>query len=245
MRPAGDAASASWRAEGAGTDWCVLRAASVVGVRHRLAGLPSDDSYAWAHGDGILLMAVADGVGSVPGSAGAAERACRAAVEAGLAGSGADSDTVVWAALAAGNQAAAAGNGATTLVVAALLADGTGSIGRIGDSTAFLLAGDGAVAETFEPPDPDRTDTATAALPGEVGDAEVTSFELPGDGILVLATDGVADPWRDGPSTVAPALAGALMDRPGPAQLLAVADFSRQGCHDDRTIVCAWLTTGG
>ncbi|HET6963887.1 MAG TPA: protein phosphatase 2C domain-containing protein, partial [Acidimicrobiales bacterium] len=203
----------------------------------------------WAHGDGILLMAVADGVGSVAGSSGAAERACRAAVEGGLgeaeAAAGRDPDTVVRAALAAGNQAAAEGNGATTLVVAALLADGTGSTGRIGDSTAFLLGEDGAVAEAFEPPDPDRTDTSTAALPGEVDEAEVTSFELPGDGILVLATDGIADPWRDGPSTVAPALAGALMERPGPAQLLAVADFSRQGCHDDRTIVCAWLTAGG
>ncbi len=229
----------------------MLRAASVVGVRHRLAGLPSDDSYAWAHHEGVLVMAVADGVGSVPGASGAAERACRAAVAAGVAvgvavgGGDGDPDGAVRAAVAAGNQAAAEGDGATTLVVAALLADGRGSVGRIGDSYAFILDGDGAATETFEPPDPDRTDTTTAALPGEVGNAEVRPFELSGDAILVLATDGVADPWRDGPATVAPALAGALLERPGPAQLLAVADFSRQGCHDDRTIVCVWLAPGG
>lgn len=225
----------------------MLRVASVVGVRHRLAGQPSDDGYAWAHGPGTLVMAVADGVGAVPGSAAAAARACGAAVTVGLERSEGENDPgeVVRAALAAGNQAAAEGTGATTLVVAVLQRDGRASMGRVGDSTAFLVEQAGPVAELFDPPDPDRADTATAALPDVRAGTEIRSVALSGQAVLVLATDGVADPWRDGPGTVAPALADAVREHPGPLQLLAVTDFSRQGCHDDRTILCVWMAPGG
>ena len=218
----------------------------MVGVRHRLAGQASDDSYAWAHGPGALVSAVADGVGSVPGSSAAAERACRAAVQAGLeaVAAGEESSAAVRAAIEAGERASAEGEGATTLVVAVILAGGTVSVGRVGDSTAFLVDQAGA-SELFDPPDPDRADPVTAALPGGAEGAAFGSLTLSADGVLVLATDGVADPWRDGPTTVAPALTDAIREHPGPLQLLAVTDFSRQGCHDDRTLLCAWLTPSG
>ena len=57
---------------------------------------------------------------------------------------------------------------------------------------------------------------------------------------LVLVTDGVADPLRDGPETVAPALAGALGEPPDAVALVGLVDFSRQGCHDDRTLLGVW-----
>lgn len=60
---------------------------------------------------------------------------------------------------------------------------------------------------------------------------------------LVLVTDGVADPLRDGPETVAPALAGALGQPPGALSLIGLVDFSRQGCHDDRTLLGVWRLT--
>ena len=82
LRPVGGAAGASWRAEGGSTGWCTLRAASVAGVRHRLAGQGPEDSFAWAVEAERLVVAVADGVGSVTESAGTAERACLAAVSA-------------------------------------------------------------------------------------------------------------------------------------------------------------------
>lgn len=65
---------------------------------------------------------------------------------------------------------------------------------------------------------------------------------------LVLVTDGVAEPLRDGPATVAPELAHVLMSAPAaeltPLELARAADFSRRGAHDDRTVLAAWLTDG-
>ena len=233
----GGAAGAGWRAEGASNSWVTLRAASVVGVRHRLAGQASDDSFAWASTDDVLAVAVSDGIGSVPGSAEAAERAARAAVGAAVVA--AEPHQRVRSAFEAAGRAAA-GGGATTLVVALVTPDGAAALGRVGDSTAFLVDADGGWEELFDPPDPDRADTATAALPGDDDPAVRTVRLVPGDH-LVLLTDGIADPWRDGPTTVAPALVQTIVAGPEPAQLLVAADFSRQGCHDDRTVAVLWL----
>lgn len=239
LRPAGDASSAGWRAEGASTEWCTLRAASVAGVRHRLAGQEPEDSFAWAHADGVLLVAVTDGVGSVAESAGAAARAGRAAVDAGLTAAADGPEAALRTAVDAANRAAH-GGGATTLVVALVDRAGTGAVARVGDSTAFLVGDDGPAVELFDPPDPDRVDAATAALPAARPEPEIRRIPAGGAPLLVLVTDGVADPWRDGPTTVAPAVTAALRERPDPPELLVLADFSRQGCHDDRTLVCVW-----
>jgi hypothetical protein len=212
----------------------------VVGVRHRLAGQPSDDCYAWALGPDRLVLVVADGVGSVPDSAGAAARASQAAVDAALGATGSDP---VEAALSAADRAAA-GGGATTLAVAVIEPDGAAALGRVGDSTAFRVEADGTWAELFDAPDPDHADPTTPALPGAVEWAERRSAGLQPSDVLVLVTDGVGDPWRDGPGTVAPALVDVLLAGPDPVGLLVAADFSRQGCHDDRTIVAVSLHPG-
>lgn len=254
LRPDGDAASAAWRADGGRTEWCSVRVASVVGVRHRLAGEGTDDSYAWCHRDGVLMVAVADGIGSVPGSAGAAERACRAAAASNPAASNpaasdpaaSDPAAPTGCAEAAVREAvtaaavAAQGGGATTLVVACLRRGGEAAVARIGDSSAFLIRSDGSAVELFEPPDPDRADTATPALPMEGAGPEVRSVTVSPGEALVLVTDGVADPWRDGPATVAPVLSKGLSAAPGPLQMLGLTDFSRLGCHDDRTVLAVW-----
>lgn len=221
-----------------------MRAASVVGVRHRLAGQGSDDSYAWVHDHDALAVAVADGVGSRPGSADTAARACRAAAREALAVAGRSPEEAVRAAVGAANAAAnaacdSASGGATTLVVALVRREGGGAVGRVGDSSAWWIGRDGA-GELFDPPDPERSDTATAALPMGEPDVELRSLTTGPGTVLALLTDGLADPLRDGPATVSPALTAALRDRPDPLQLLSLADFSRQGCHDDRTIVCVW-----
>ncbi len=262
LRSAGDAASASWRADGASRDWCTLRAASVVGVRHRLAGQGPEDSYAWAcAGAGALFVAVADGVGSLPGSAAAAARAASAAVTAarGALPAGAAGERVphgecgaageLAGALVAGVEAAnraAEGGGATTLVMGALSASGRVILARVGDSSAFVVRADGQAAEAFPHVWRDSVETTTAALPAADPALEVVEVEGgvgPGE-VLLLATDGLAEPWRDGPTTVAPALSRVLLGQPGPLELLRAVDFSRQGCHDDRTALCAWLTGG-
>lgn len=239
LAPAGDDSVAGWRAEASSTGWCTLRAASVVGVRHRLAGLGSDDSFAWARSEQRLVVAVGDGLGSIPGSAGASRRAAGAAVAAALGQTGEDLAEAAGSGVAAAN-AAAQGGGATTLVVAVIDPSGEVALARVGDSTAFAVKAGGSWVELFDPPDPDRATAVTPALPAAVTAVEAVSAGIWDGSVLVLATDGVADPWRDGPTTAAPSLAETVLSRPSAVELLAVTDFSRHGCHDDRTLVCVW-----
>jgi serine/threonine protein phosphatase PrpC len=232
LRPAGEPALAAYRADGGDAPWVAVRAATVAGVRHRLAGQPGEDSYAWAVGE-VCVVAVADGLGGVSGSGPTSARAASAAVGAALEGG-------VDAGVAAANRASN-GGGATTLLLAIVGQDGRVEMARVGDSTAFLVSDGGASwTELFSPADDDGVVTATAALPGPL-ELERAEVSVSVDDVLVLATDGVADPWRDGPTTVAPALAAALAGRPRPLELIRLADFSRQGCHDDRTLLAAWL----
>lgn len=244
----GDAAAAGWRAEGGSTEQWTLRAASVVGVLHRLSGRGSEDSYAWAACEGRLAVAVADGVGSEPGSGEAAARAARAAARAAAQGptgvGDGDGLRAVLAALQEANRAAE-GGGLSTVVVALVHDRGRVAAGRVGDSSAFLVAADGSWVELFPPPDAERDALVTHALPAlEPVSETVTALIDPG-AVLVLATDGVADPWRDGPATVAPELSSAVLREPSPLELLRLADFSRQGCHDDRTLVAVWARRAG
>ncbi len=132
--------------------------------------------------------------------------------------------------------------GATTLVVAAVAGGGAWRAARVGDSTAYLLSGD-RWDEVFAGAagDDDLVGTATSALPAEGPLApEEASGHLPAGDALLLFTDGVAEPLRDGPETVAPALAAELRAAPSPLSLAVLADFVRQGCLDDRTVVGVW-----
>jgi serine/threonine protein phosphatase PrpC len=150
----------------------------------------------------------------------------------------------VDAAIAAANQAAL-GGGATTIVVAVLERPGDVALARVGDSSAFLVgAGDASWKELFAAPATDNIGSTTAALPADDLQPERAAFSLDADHTLVLATDGIADPWRDGPATVAPVLASALAQPPAPLELAQLTDFSRQGCHDDRTMLAVWLRQG-
>jgi serine/threonine protein phosphatase PrpC len=215
----------------------------VAGVRHRLAGTPVQDSFAWAAQGDLLVVAVADGLGGVPNSDTTAARAVPAAVEAALSAS----DPVahrVSAGIAAANRAAR-GGGATTIVLAVLPRSGPAALGRVGDSSAFLVgAEDASWRELFAAPEGDAVGSTTAALPADEVQAEAVTIIPDEHHVLVLATDGIADPWRDGPATVAPVLAAALVQPPAPLELAQLADFSRQGCHDDRTLLAVWLRPG-
>lgn len=144
---------------------------------------------------------------------------------------------------------------ATTLVVAAMTRRQDQchvDIARIGDSAAFVLAGgqweeiSAAGAEGDE--DALINPSVDAVLPGpavaEVGDIRVSSLDMSTQEALVLVTDGLAGPLRDGPTTVAPALAEVLARAPAgqlsPLELATATDFSRRGCQDDRTILLGW-----
>jgi serine/threonine protein phosphatase PrpC len=246
LRAVGLASQCSYRADGGTTGWCTLRAVSVTGVRHRLAGLPGDDSFAWAWTDSLVAVAVADGIGSLTGSGPAASRAVEAAVQAAVSAGDHGVGHAVAEGLAAGN-VAASGGGATTLVLAVVDRSWQAGVGRVGDSSAFVVGpGEPAWEEVFPPPGADGTvGTATPALPSESPLSETAAVDLDPSMVLVLATDGIADPWRDGPATVAPALAAGLARPTSPLDLARLADFSRQGCHDDRTLAALWVQPDG
>lgn len=262
LRTTGEPSSAAYRAEGGGTDGFRVRAATVAGVGHRLSADENQDSYAWAHQGSRLAVAVADGLGSVPGSGLAARLAADAAVAAALdPSSGSPGEAAHAAVSVAGVALAGSDAGATTLVVAVIERADAGAeaaLARIGDSTAFVVpAGpDGPDwQELFDPPagGDEQVGVATPALsgtspalPGGEGaegrlPVETATVAFSDADVLALVTDGIAAPWRDGPTTVAPAMVDGLRSHPSPLELAQLADFSRQGCHDDRTMVLVWL----
>ncbi|MBO0729739.1 MAG: protein phosphatase 2C domain-containing protein, partial [Acidimicrobiaceae bacterium] len=165
---------------------------------------------------------------------------------AGLGGGANAVDTAVGAANEAARAAAEMEAGATTLAVAAISAGGEAVAGRVGDSDARVLRC-GAWEAVFDS-EPDASDpivaTVTDALPADAPQVDAASVTLAGGDVLVLLTDGLAQPLDDGPTTVAPTLAAALSTPVGPLALAGLIDFSRQGCHDDRTIVAAWMRDG-
>lgn len=235
------AGMAGIRADWADTDWCALRVASVVGVRHRVASRSVEDSWAWDGDAERVVLAVADGLGSYGDSAPVAAAVASTAV-AHLAGGGTD----LLAAVAAVNEAVRGfEEGKATLVLATVTAGGNAELVRVGDSTAFTLSEE-TWTELFDPGDPDdgMLSLATPALPSEEPKIELARCELRAGEVLVLVTDGVGDPLRDGPTTVAPGLAAGLASPPHPLVLAAQTDFSRQGCGDDRTLLGLWFGAG-
>jgi hypothetical protein len=263
VRAIAGASAANYRADGGRSADFVVLASSVAGTAHRLGGGRCEDAYAWVKPrPGRLGLIIADGVSTAGRGGDGADLAvaaaarylseredwgvaeCRGAVERA-------SDYLRAAARASGPASAA--ELSTTLVVALVTTRTDGAVAvmaRVGDNTGFVLDG-GVWREIFVPPGSDdlhHVVTDVLPLPGpgesELSTVETASVELPHGAALVLVTDGIANPLRDGPTTVAPALAEILRGGPtgdlSPLGLMAAADFSRRGCQDDRTIVVAW-----
>ncbi|HET9692103.1 MAG TPA: protein phosphatase 2C domain-containing protein [Acidimicrobiales bacterium] len=236
LRQRAAAADAAVRADGGDDGALSVRVASLAGVRHRVGGTGPEDAYGWCWDAGRLSLAVADGVGSRPGAAAASATAVAAAVDALAAGAS------PAAAVLAASGAVAGGEGATTLVAATVTPDGAVALARVGDSTAYVRR-DGVLVELWVDPDDGASTatTATAALPADDPRTETAEVALAPGEALVVVTDGVGDAVRDGPTTVAPALAAALASPPDPLELARITDFSRQGVGDDRTLLAVWV----
>jgi hypothetical protein len=234
----------------------VVLAASVAGVAHRLSGRRCEDAYAWAlPRPGRLALIVADGVSTAGRGGEGADIAVSAAWEHLLAVEGWGEMECLAALRVASDAVSAAGCASaselsTTFVVALVSASEAGAevrLARVGDSSAFILVKD-RWDELFPGGAEDELrGSVVGVLPlgSRGGDAvETASVLLPAGAALVLLSDGVADPLRDGPGTVAPALAEVLSGGPSgaltPLALADAADFSRRGCQDDRTILAVW-----
>jgi len=259
LRAVASAGNACYRADGGCSSEFSVLAASVAGVGHRLAGRRCEDAYGWVSaGPGRLGLVIADGVSTAGRGGEGADIAVSAVCRYLLGG-----QATGWgkkeceAAIRAASEelvrtAGPAAAELSTTIVVALLCEAENDVevvlARVGDSSAFVLRA-AQWRELFRDPD----DEAFRGLPVEVlplrggsGNAaiEKSSTALSSATALVLLTDGVADPLREGPSTVAPALADVLdLGAAGqltPLDLAHAADFSRRGCQDDRTIVAAW-----
>jgi serine/threonine protein phosphatase PrpC len=266
VRARAGASAANYRADGGESADFIVLAASVAGPVHRLGGGRCEDSYAWVKPrPGRLGLLIADGVSTAGRGGEGADLAVEAAArylsscegwgETECRGAAARASAELMSAghvLARGKAAELS----TTFVVALVAARVAGAdvvLGRVGDSTAFTLTA-GLWQELFIPPDDDDLQrVATDVLPfsGDAGNdpIETASAYLDVGTAIVLVTDGLANPLRDGPTTVAPGLAEVLGEgsgrAPSPLALAAAADFSRRGCQDDRTIVVAWPRPSG
>ncbi|MFD5520537.1 protein phosphatase 2C domain-containing protein [Streptomyces sp. NPDC127066] len=257
--------------DGAGYGPLTVRAASVRGDSHRYQGEPRQDSLAvvrlGAPGpDGLLLLAVADGVGSAARSHVGSQEACRLAameldaVSAELSETVRAGDRPGFAALvdtAVGRVATLLAHRArehgddpaayaTTLRALLVPLDPrvrTRGFLAVGDGgTALLRAGEWNLSLTDPEHDGDgMIDTRTAALPhGHRARALLLAPALPGD-VLVLCTDGLSTPLA-GDAGMRDFL-GSGWGRgaaPAPADFLWQLQYRVKSYDDDRTAVVLW-----
>jgi len=243
-----------------------IRAASVRGILHRDYGTPRQDCYAVSGDRDGIVVAVCDGVGSLPLSHQAAYRASVTAVAAVRRHT--RDDQVHWAAVFAevsddlrdlehSLQVAESEQQrllATTVLLGMLRPSADANwqleLAWHGDSAPFLLrrnsdwvAIDPQVLEIDEATGlVASVGNATRALPSRqpAQFKSVTLAARPGDAAFLM-TDGVGKPMGGGAGPVGRALADWWRE---PPPMLTFADhvgFARRGYTDDRTVVGVWF----
>ncbi|MEV6305201.1 protein phosphatase 2C domain-containing protein [Actinoplanes sp. NPDC051861] len=245
-----------WAAEG-----FEVRAASVRGAGHRASGEPRQDELAVATHEGSLIAVVADGVSNAPLSHLGATMVCRTVVDY-LQHAEAEIDwhdllrcagwsLVEFAARQSGGEPdpqRAEAQLASTVVVALIRPAEPGRavahLVRVGDSDAWRLR-DGKWTPLFESltqPEDELLPDGVSALPRVP--SSVTPVEVPlstGD-VLVLGTDGFAEPLGDGGGEVGRLFGDGLADPPPLARLAWMLDFTGGPYDDDRTVLAIWPT---
>ncbi|MCT9005651.1 protein phosphatase 2C domain-containing protein [Streptomyces rhizosphaerihabitans] len=257
--------------DGAGYGALTVRAASVRGDSHRYQGEPRQDSLAVVRlgapgADGLLMLAVADGVGSAARSHIGSQEACRLAameldsVSADLSETlraGDETGFAVLVDIAVGRTATLLAHRArehgddpaayaTTLRALLVPLDPrvrTRGFLAVGDGgTALLRAGEWNLSLTDPEHDGDgMIDTRTAALPhGHRARACLLAPALPGD-VLVLCTDGLSTPLA-GDAGMRDFLGSGWGKgaAPAPADFLWQLQYRVKSYDDDRTAVVLW-----
>lgn len=257
--------------DGAGYGALTVRAASVRGDSHRYQSEPRQDSLAVTRigepgRDELLLLAVADGVGSAPRSHVGSQEACRLAamhldaVAGDLAGALRSGDRTRFGTAAEGALQRVAtllahharergddpGAYATTLRALLVPVDSevrTRGFLAVGDGgTSLLREGEWHLSLTDpEPGEGGMIDTRTAALPhSHTVQATLIRDARPGD-VLVLCTDGLSTPLAGDPGIRAflgEAWGGPAV--PAPADFLWQTQYRVKSYDDDRTVVVLW-----
>lgn len=243
----------------------VIRAASLRGVASCLEEKERQDAYSFLSHKQHLVVAVADGVGSLPDSGIAARVAsrnvCVRLQEALGTKAGLDDDAIervfessAWDIVLAARRHAgdtqlspqqALASMATTLVVGIIELRERGAsnltVARVGDSSAWLLRGSEARPLWDDSEDETVLDTKTAALPG-FGDegVEVLRQAIVPNDVLILATDGFANAWGTGIGDVADYFRSEWTQAPDPIMFAGQVGYRRRSFDDDRTVIAVW-----
>lgn len=253
--------------DGWSTPELTLRFASVRGAKHRYYRQPRQDAArAAVHtASGSIVFAVADGVSSASSSEQGAVAACRAAVERmlhllDLGGGPVDLRDVACHAADRLRELACwrlggrepgfsevAGLYATTLVAGVVRPRPEGPVVelcRIGDSGAWTLDRAGGRYRHLFPTKTGTDDLLVSStvtpLPHVPDPLEQTGRRLAPGEVLLVGTDGFADPLGDGDGQVGALFARHLAHPAPPVWLAHLLDFSRETFDDDRTLLAVW-----
>src|SRR5690242_11761259 len=221
-----------------------VAAASVIGASHAAAGGVRQDAYDFtATGDGYLVIAIADGLGSRLLSQLGAALFCtgvtQAAIGPGSPPRAADELLCHGAEYAAAAQDFCQVPPAESAFVAAVAVlpppgtDGvrTADIARVGDVSAFALDQENPLAELFTNDD-GPINILGESLPGPAATRPQRAHAQ--TQVLILATDGLANDLRNSPG-VRSWLSEQWSHPIGPFAFGDCLRYQRQGSHDDRT----------
>jgi serine/threonine protein phosphatase PrpC len=245
-----------------------VRAASITGDSHRYGGEPRQDSVAavllGAADRGLVLAVVADGVGSESYSHVGARAACKAAVaalasraqavETSLRDGHQDRlyfevvhviDEITASIEAEADRLSRPSRELATTLRAVLVPTDP----KVRERLAFSV-GDGATLRLtntvwshvqLKGDDDSRLhDTSTAVLPLHPEELHLDTWTAAVSEIVVICTDGIAEPLRDGQFAELLAEEWSGEQVPGTIRFLWQAQARLRSYDDDRTVVCIW-----
>lgn len=230
-----------------------VRGATWRGEMHAAVGEEGQDAAgaAWDAANGVLYLAVADGLGSLPKSGSYARHAVTAALQ--LCRTREDDQpfekvgTRLLGAIVTGMRRSfgreAGDDGGTTLVVAEVIPDGRGArvtVHGVGDSEAWLLSDKGWEVLHHER-DPEQEENATRDLPN-FSDPRTITKRVPPGGVLLLATDGFACRLNSTAGRSPQRLAQRLRAATSPIGLAHLVATPENGDEDDRAVVAVWVS---
>lgn len=240
----------------------VVRVASTRGSSHRVYATPREDAAAVLNvDDRFVALVVADGIGSAPGAAEAAQLAVEYSLHRLPTRLAPETEPTadrlvrllheaVEQANAALEHARQGGPPATTLTIAVVSAvpraDGGGypyAVYGIGNSPAYVLEPGGGFKQVYGQTSGGPVhSTATAGLPAKARKYSSFTDHLTAGSMLLLATDGLGDPLSF--EEVQAELARHWWRPPDPVDFLTQVQFRRRSYDDDRSAAAVWAPGG-